>query len=57
MFAIGAWMLRTTPVPGIDVYVFHQEASAALDNLLMTLNHDGLTGVSVGQLREVRSNR
>ena len=30
MFAVGVWMLRTTPVPGIDVYNLHQEASAAL---------------------------
>ena len=30
MFAVGVWMLRSTPAPAIDVYVFHQEASAAL---------------------------
>jgi hypothetical protein len=30
LFATGAWMLRSTPVPAIDVYNLHQEASAAL---------------------------
>lgn len=30
LFATGAWMIRTTPVPAIDVYYLHQEASAAL---------------------------
>lgn len=34
-----------------------QEANAALDGLLTTLARDGLRGVSVGQLRESRSNR
>jgi hypothetical protein len=30
LFATGAWMLRSTPAPAIDVYNLHQEASAAL---------------------------
>jgi hypothetical protein len=30
MFVIGVWILRTTPIPPIDVYDLHQEASAAL---------------------------
>ncbi|MCU1238342.1 MAG: hypothetical protein JWP63_6309, partial [Candidatus Solibacter sp.] len=30
MFAVGVWMLRTTPPPVIDVYIFHQDGSAAL---------------------------
>lgn len=30
LFATGAWMLHSTPVPRIDVYNLHQEASAAL---------------------------
>ena len=30
MFAIGVWMLRTSPPPLIDTYNLHQEASAAL---------------------------
>lgn len=30
VFAIGTWQLRITPVPAIDVYYLHQEASAAL---------------------------
>ncbi len=30
VFLLGVWILRTTPVPQIDTYNLHQEASAAL---------------------------
>lgn len=30
VLVIGVWLLRTTPVPVIDVYTMHQDASAAL---------------------------
>ena len=30
VFIVGVWILRTTPVPLIDTYNLHQEASAAL---------------------------
>jgi len=30
MFVVGVWVLRTTPKPPIDTYIFHQDASAAL---------------------------
>jgi processive 1,2-diacylglycerol beta-glucosyltransferase len=41
----------------LDLGEHQQEANAALDGLLTTLEHDSLRSVSVGQLRETRSNR